>query len=315
MEQELRDYLRFLSAERRFSDHTVAAYSSDLDQLRDFLLHSGAHSSSVATGQPSVADDGPPTAGVAWSTVNRATIVSFIVHLKGKRYATATVARKVAAVRSFFHFLVAEGAMVSDPTEGLDAPRVGKALPHTLTVEEMERLLAAPTRLLTPEAIRDKAMLETLCATGMRVSELIALNLEDVDPAAGYVRCVGRSGRERVIPIRYQAVQALEEYLQRGRPQLARKADQEALFLNHRGERLTRQGFWLITKEHAKRAGISPSITPHTLRHSFAHHILSNGANLRSVQHLLGHASIATTQMYAHLAAKKGSKPLGEPAG
>ena len=202
------------------------------------------------------------------------------------------MARKVAAVKSFFSYLTAEGIVPVDPTETLSSPRVGKTLPKALTVQEIDELLEQPRKRSTPEAKRDKAMLELLYATGMRVSELVGLNLDSIELRnnRATVRCVGKAGKERLIPIHEQAVHALRVYLQEGRPELCRSKREKGLFINRRGERLTRQGFWLILKNYAKASNIPSDVTPHTLRHSFATHMLRGGAPLRSVQELLGHA-------------------------
>ena len=211
------------------------------------------------------------------------------------------MARKIAAVKSFFDFMVNDGALRNDPTENLSSPKVGKSLPKPLSVAEVEALLSAPVKLSSPEAKRDVAMLELLYACGMRVSELVSLNTVDVNLDAGFVRCLGKGSKERIIPIHQRAAQSIKEYMVAVRPLLLRDEEDDALFLNRRGERLTRQGFWLILKNHAKAAGIKREVTPHTLRHSFATHILSGGADLRAVQELLGHASISSTQIYTHL--------------
>lgn len=303
MQQEIENFLNFLVVEKGFSPHTVAAYRNDLTQFLDFLKNAEARSAASDVTTKDSLDSS--SSEVDWSSVSKVRIISFIVSLKEKQYASTTVARKVAAVKSFFHFLVAEGLVKNDPTENLDSPKVGKSLPRTLTVEEVDELLEQPARSSTPEALRDKAMLELLYATGMRVSELTSLNLDDINLSAGYVRCIGKGSKERIVPVGFQATRAVEQYLEQGRPQLARSQTQQALFLNHRGERLTRQGFWLIIKAYAKHAGIRTDIAPHTLRHSFATHMLNSGADLRSVQELLGHANISTTQIYTHLTTER----------
>lgn len=300
MQQTIETFLHFLAVEKGFSTNTLAAYRNDLSQFVAFLTEAEAHArtpalvTAGATGKPS----GPSW---GWSGVTKVRIIAFILHLKEKQYAPATVARKVAAIKSFFHFLQGEGILSGDPTENLDSPKVGKTLPRTASVEEINELLGQPAKSSTPEARRDRAMLELLYATGMRVSELVSLNVEDVNTDAGYVRCVGKAARERIVPIHAQAAHSIAEYLTAARPRLARDTRQNALFLNHRGERLTRQGFWLIIKNYARAAGIRSDITPHTLRHSFATHLLKSGAELRNVQELLGHANISTTQIYTHL--------------
>jgi len=191
--------------------------------------------------------------------------------------------------------------MKTSPTEGVSSPKAGKSLPKPISISEARRLIEQPSKLSTPDAKRDRAMLELLYASGMRVSELVSLNLADIDTKGGYVRCFGKGHKERLIPIYEQAALTVEEYINEARPQLTPKSDETALFLNRRGERLTRQGLWQILKGYAKEAGLEAQVTPHTLRHSFATHMLSGGADLRSVQQLLGHANISTTQVYTHL--------------
>ncbi|MDO8670067.1 MAG: site-specific tyrosine recombinase XerD [Dehalococcoidia bacterium] len=285
MEQKIQEFLSFLEVEKGFSIHTVVAYRNDLAQLAGFVRQG----SDVA---------GPVD---KWIDVDKQSIIAYILSLKDKQYAAATVARKVAALKSFFHFLLAEGAVFVDATERLESPKAGKALPKAISIEEMGQLLDQPTKSSTPECQRDKCMFELLYATGMRVSELVALNLDDVNLQSGDVRCFGKGSKERIIPMGEEAVSALEEYILKTRPRILRVASNRALFLNHRGERLTRQGFWLIIKSHAKAAGMSSEITPHTMRHSFATHMLNGGADLRSLQELLGHANISTTQIYTHI--------------
>jgi len=285
MRQEIQSFLNHLSIEKGFSPNTTDAYRNDLSQLADFVEELAM----VQGYDPQ------------WSAVDRNLLISYILNLKERNYAPATVARKLAAVKSFFDFLVAEGALRSDPTENLSSPKVGKSLPKPLSAAEVEALLEEPAKLSSPEAKRDRAMLELLYAGGMRVSELVSTNTSDLNLGAGFVRCFGKGSKERIIPIHRGAVEALEEYLTGARPSLLHNKEDEALFLNRRGERLTRQGFWLILKEYAKAAGIKREVTPHTLRHSFATHMLSGGADLRAVQELLGHANISSTQVYTHL--------------
>lgn len=292
MQQEIDRFLAFLSSDMSSSLNTVAAYRNDLTQLRSFLetansLHLGSNG------------DGTPV--TSWSAVTRTRIAAFVVNLREKSYAPTTVARKVAAVKSFFHYLAAEGIVAEDPTENLDSPRVEKVLPRSLNSDEITDLLSAASRDVTPEGLRDDAMLQLLWSTGMRVSELVSLNLEDLDLSTGYVRCLGKANRERIVPVSSAAKDALEHYILSGRVTLVRRREETALFVNHRGERLTRQGFWLILKSYARDAGLPDDITPQTLRHSFAVHQLDQHTDLRSLQELLGHASIATTQVYAQL--------------
>ena len=285
MRQEIQSFLNHLSIEKGFSPNTTDAYRNDLSQLADFVEELAM----VQGYDPQ------------WSAVDRNLLISYILNLKERNYAPATVARKLAAVKSFFDFLVAEGALRSDPTENLSSPKVGKSLPKPLSTAEVEALLEEPAKLSSPEAKRDRAMLELLYAGGMRVSELVSTNTSDLNLGAGFVRCFGKGSKERIIPIHRGAVEALEEYLTGARLSLLHNKEDEALFLNRRGERLTRQGFWLILKDYARAAGIKREVTPHTLRHSFATHMLSGGADLRAVQELLGHANISSTQVYTHL--------------
>jgi len=282
MGKQSEEFLNFLAVEKGASANTIAAYRNDLRQLADFLGSRGEES---------------------WDVMDRPGVQDFILHLKGRGYTETSVARKVAAVRSFFAFLSAEGTISTNPTEGLTSPRVGKTLPKAITPNEVDELLEQPARRATPEAKRDRAMLELLYATGMRVTELVSLDVANlhIDPRSPYVRCMGKGAKERTIPFHDQALEALADYLQEGRPLLVRNKDEQALFVNRRGERLTRQGFWLILKGYAKAANLSADVTPHTLRHSFATHMLRGGMPLRNVQEMLGHANISTTQVYTQL--------------
>jgi integrase/recombinase XerD len=287
MDDRIRQFLHFLSVEKGASENTIAAYRNDLLQFQTFLATKNLNG-----------------AATNWRKVTRNIILAYILDLQQRRYRPATVARKVAAVKSFFQFLQAERVIGPNPTETLESPRVGKMLPKPLTVQQIDELLEQPAKYQTPEALRDRAMLELLYATGMRVTELVSLDLESLslDGQRPTVRCVGKGGKERTIPIHDQAVEALVRYLDEGRPRLVKhRAQERALFINRRGERLTRQGFWLILKRYAREAGLEHAVTPHTLRHSFATHMLRGGASLRSVQELLGHANISTTQIYTQV--------------
>jgi len=285
VQEAIDKFLNYLVVEKGFSQNTVAAYRNDLHQLAGFVGEEAARRGTI-----------PP-----WAAFDRQALLSYLSDLKERRYAATTVARKVAAIKSFFSFLVAEGMMKDNPTRDVPSPRVGKSLPKPISISQARLLLEQTTKRSTPEAKRDRAMLELLYATGMRVSELVSLNLADIDTEGGYVRCFGKGHKERLIPIHRQAALVLKEYLTEGRPHLAYGDEEQALFLNRRGDRLTRQGLWQILKGYAKSAELGAEITPHTLRHSFATHMLSGGADLRSVQELLGHANISTTQVYTHL--------------
>jgi integrase/recombinase XerD len=285
MKKDIDSFLSYLSVEKGFSENTIFAYRNDLYQFLDFLEEQASREGLI----------------LDWSRVNRSLLLSYILNLKQRNYAPTTVARKTSAVKSLLHFLLNEDIVEKDPTENLGSPKIGKSLPRPVSVDQVQRLLEQPSKLSTPEAKRDRAMLELLYATGMRVSELVSLNLSDVNLSLGYVRCLGKGSKERLIPIYPQAVESLKRYLDEARPRLLRHNEESAVFLNRRGERLTRQGLWQILKNYAKEAGLGNMITPHTLRHSFATHMLSGGADLRSVQEMLGHANISTTQVYTHL--------------
>ncbi len=281
MKESIENFLHYLEVEKGYSEHTISAYRNDLTGLADFA------------GKESVS---------SWANFNRQTMLSNMLNLKERGYVATTVARKVAAARSFFSFLVAEGIIKTDPTENMSSPSVGKALPKPIPISQVRLLLEQPAKLSTAEAKRDRAMLELLYASGMRISELVALNLGDVNTKDNYfVRCFGKGRKERIIPIYENIARTVQDYINEDRQKLAHGKKDTALFLNARGERLTRQGFWQKLKEYAKSAGLGPKVSPHTLRHSFATHMLGGGADLRSVQELLGHANISTTQVYTHL--------------
>jgi integrase/recombinase XerD len=261
--------------EKGFSANTLAAYRNDLNQFMDFVESRGSSQSP-----------------------DRETVVDFMSFLREREYAPSTIARRMAAVKSFFHYLQQQGAIHDDPTRSLQAPRVGKYVPRSISKEEIDKLLQQP-KANNPMGMRDRAMLELMYATGMRVSELVSMDVSNVDFEAGQVTCSGRGARQRVIPASGACMSTLEMYVHKGRPGLLRSQESsDALFLNHHGLRITRQGFWLIIKAYAEKAGIESSITPHMLRHSFATHRLRDGHDLKSVQELLGHASISTTQIY-----------------
>lgn len=291
-EENANAFLTFLQVEKGASSNTISAYKNDIFQFVAFCANRGQH-----------AANGSRQSRRNWRQVDKPLILAFLSDLQAKGYSPATVARKIAAVKSFFSFLTAEGIVRSDPTETLSSPRVGKSLPKPISPEQVDELLEQPMRRDTPEAKRDKAMLELLYASGMRVSELVSLDVESVSLAAdhAYVRCMGKGYKERTIPIHEHAAEAVKTYLHEARPRLVGPSAEPALFVNRRGERLTRQGFWLILKIYARAANIGAAVTPHTLRHSFATHMLKGGAPLRNVQELLGHANISTTQVYTQL--------------
>ena len=285
MKEDIKKFLNYLSVEKGFSKNTEEAYRNDLNQLADFIDRDAANRKVMPS----------------WAGFDRHGMLSYLLNLKERGYVPTTLARKVAAAKSFFKFMVAEGKISVNPTENLGSLKVGRSLPKPLPIDQVRHLLEQPAKRSTPEAKRDGAMLELLYASGMRVSELVSLNLDDVDTSEGYVRCFGKGHKERLIPIYPRAASVVEEYVNEARPQIAHSDIEKALFLNVRGDRLTRQGFWQILKGYAKSANLKPEITPHTLRHSFATHMLNGGADLRLVQELLGHANISTTQVYTHL--------------
>ena len=285
MKEEINSFLNYLTVEKGFSVNTLDAYRNDLQQLASFAGEEAAKQGLISS----------------WENFSRQTMLSYMLNLKERNYAATTIARKVAATRSFFGFLKSEGIIKTDPTENMSSPSVGKSLPKPITISQVRQLLEQPAKLNTVEAKRDKAMLELLYASGMRISELVNLNLGDVNTDEGFVKCFGKGHKERIVPIYEQAARSVQEYIAETRPKLAHKKDGVALFLNPRGDRLTRQGFWQKLKEYAKSAGLGTRVSPHTLRHSFATHMLSGGADLRAVQELLGHANISTTQVYTHL--------------
>ncbi|MGI5835614.1 MAG: site-specific tyrosine recombinase [Chloroflexota bacterium] len=312
MKQKVNAFLGYLAAERGLAANTLAAYNNDLNQFAEYLT---THQT-IGKVEP-VTVGGHQEDSVSISELGRDSVMGFFLHLRDKGYTPSTIARKTAAIKSFFHFLASKGFISEDPTASIDSPRISKSLPRAASVEEIDALLEAPTRSSSPEAIRDKAMFELLYATGMRVTELVSLNLGDVDLSQNVVHCTGRSAgkgpRQRAIPIHATAAKSVQNYLENARPVLARDNDETALFLNHRGERLTRQGFWLILKQWTRESGVTTQITPHTLRHSFALHMLKNGVDLRAVQQLLGHAHISTTQIYTY-PSEDGLKRLYETA-
>ncbi len=277
----IEDYIHFIQVERQLSDNTLASYRRDLENYVNFLWE---------------------VVGMAdFRKVERATILRHLEQLRMQGKTSRTVARHISSIRSFHQFLLREKRAETDPTVHLEMPIIEQKLPNVLSIEEIEALLASPNRS-KPQGIRDVAMLELLYGSGMRISELIALDLTDIHLTMGFVRVFGKGGKERIIPLGKSALSALSIYLDGARSQLQGKYPKtDAFFINQRGKRLTRQGCWKLMKEHALKAGIQHELTPHTLRHSFATHLVENGADLRAVQEMLGHADISTTQIYTHI--------------
>ena len=281
MEDQIRDYLHFLTVEKGLAKNTLESYSRDLRSYLGYVKNVEQLK--------------------GWNEVRRTNILHFLAHLKDAGKSSKTVARHIASIRSFHQFLLREKFAEQDPSVHVESPKPERSLPKVLSMEEVEALLETPASG-DPFGLRDKAMLELLYATGMRVSELISLEVSDVHAAMGFVRCTGKGNKERIIPIGRTALKAVEKYLYEGRAKLVSKKHRtDALFLNHHGNNLTRQGFWKILKKLSKEARIEKELTPHTLRHSFATHLLMNGADLRAVQEMLGHADISTTQIYTHV--------------
>lgn len=279
---QVQRFLDHLAVERGLSANTVAAYRRDLGRYGSFLRDRG-----IADARR--VDERAVAAFLAW--------VAASTHGDGRPYRATSLVRTLSAVRSFHRYLLREGAVRRDPAASIVRPRLPRALPRPLPLEDVLRLLDAPERG-TPKGLRDRAVLETLYGAGLRVSELTALDVDDVDLEEGSVRVLGKGGREREVPLGAHAVRAIDAYLRLARPVLATPRSRAALFLNLRGGRLTRQGVTLLLAEAARRAGLRRAVSPHVLRHSFATHLLEGGADVRVVQELLGHASVATTQVY-----------------
>lgn len=279
MEILIDHFMQFLSVEKGLAANTLESYQRDLFAYTDFLKNQGV-SEIVAS--------------------NRSHIVSYLVMLQKKGRATATLSRNLASIRAFYQFLVRDRHLEHDPSVHLETPKIEKRLPKVLSLEEVETLLEGPD-LGQPSGLRDKAMLELLYATGIRVSELVQLNMGDINLEMGFLKCMGKGSKERMIPLGKMAISVIQLYIETARLRLLKAGGGTALFVNHLGKRMTRQGFWKIIKKYALQSGITADITPHTLRHSFATHLLENGADLRSVQEMLGHADISTTQIYTHV--------------
>ncbi len=273
--EEVKGFLRHLRLRRGYSENTVKAYEDDLNKLAEFLEREGI-----------------PLEEITLPALDR-----FVASLAG--YSPATRERVIAALRSFFKYLLAERGWEVNPAELLELPKKPKRLPKALTLEEVERLLEAPDPS-TPLGLRDKAILELLYSSGLRASELCGLRLLDLDLEEGFVRVSGKGSKERLVPFGVHAARALGEYLTRGRPRLA-KGDAPWLFLNSRGGKLSRVGLWKILRKYALKVGLGGKVHPHVLRHTFATHMLIGGCDLRTLQELLGHASLSTTQIYTHL--------------
>ncbi|MCY8232821.1 site-specific tyrosine recombinase XerD [Priestia endophytica] len=285
MNLTIEDFIHYLVVERGLAPNTIESYKRDLVKYAEYLKKVETVSS--------------------FEEVTREHIIAFMRYMMENGKSSKTIARHVASIRSFHQFLLREHIVDKDPSVHIETPQVERTLPKVLSPDEVEALLTAPDES-TPFGKREKAMLELLYATGIRVTELMNLNVEDVHMTMGFVRCIGKGDKERIVPMGKMASEALQKYIEESRPKLLkRNQKEEALFLNHHGRRLTRQGFWKILKKLALSAQIEKELTPHTLRHSFATHLLENGADLRAVQEMLGHADISTTQIYTHVTKKR----------
>lgn len=276
MDEVVRSFIDELKSDKKLSKNTLESYGRDIKQFLTFL-----HDSNID-----------------FKGVKKANVISYVIYLQKEGKAVASISRCLASIRAFYHILVKNRIVSYDPTLDLESPRIEKKTPQILTIGEVEKLLSIPNNS-DSKGVRDKAMLEILYATGIRVSELISLNIDDLNIDLGCIKCSGT--KERIIPVGKVALAALENYLKHYRSVFEKGKNDNALFLNFHGERMTRQGFWKIVKYYAAIAKIEKEITPHTLRHSFAAHLIENGADLKSVQQMLGHSDISTTQIYAEM--------------
>jgi integrase/recombinase XerD len=279
MKELVDEFLNYLSLERGLAKNTISAYRKDLEKYSAYLK---------------VKNIGPV------DKIKRSDINSFLMELKDKRLNASTISRNLTAVKMFHKFLLSEGKSKDDITSVLDSPKLWKHIPDVLSVSEIEKIIFQPN-LRNNQGIRDRAILETLYATGMRVSEAVNLKLDGINLDVGFLRCIGKGNKERIIPLGKKAIEAIKRYLDAARPRLLNTKESEFLFISRLGKKISRQSLWKMIKKYAKEARIKKPIKPHTLRHSFATHLLERGADLRSVQEMLGHSSISTTQIYTHI--------------
>jgi len=272
-------FLNYLSVERGLSNNTLISYRKDLDIYTEFLASRSVN---------------------ALSKISKNDITNFMLDQKDKGLSANSISRRLAAIRMFHRFLARERLSKSDPSNLIDSPKLWKKIPETLSLNEVEALIAQPDSR-NRQGIRDKAILEVLYATGMRVSEAVNLKLDNVNLDIGFLRCIGKGDKERVIPLGKKAIAGIKRYLELSRPHLLKKKQSEFLFVSRLGKKISRQSFWKIIKRYAKLAKIKKPMKPHILRHSFATHLLERGADLRSVQEMLGHSNISTTQIYTHV--------------
>ena len=283
MEQLLDQFLHYLVVEKGLSKNTIEAYSHGLGRFLNHLREKGVQE---------------------MRDVGKFHVRGFLLMLRKRNLSTKSIVRNLVAIRTFFRFLIQEGILESNPVEELESPKVAKTLPEILTLREIEQLLEQPN-LQTSLGIRDRAMLEILYATGMRVSELTHLPIHQVNLEGGYVLLYGKGSKERIVPLGSEAMKWITLYLKTAREKLAKGKESPMLFINRSGKGMSRQRFWKSLKDYARRAGLRKRITPHLLRHSFASHLLERGADLRSVQMMLGHVDISTTQIYTHVTGER----------
>ena len=274
MEKQIKSFLEFLQNDKRLSDNTLQSYRRDILQYKEYV----------------------ETNKINYTKVSKAEIKKYLEHLQDLNKKTSTISRNLASIRSFYQFLLRNKKVTEDPTEGIQSPKIEKKAPNILSAQEVELLLEQPNNI-DLKGIRDKAMLEFAYATGMRVTEIISLDIDDVNLEEGYVVC-RHNGKQRSIPIGSISLKALDDYVKNARSILIKDDNNKALFVNINGKRLTRQGFWKIVKYYKEQAHITKEITPHVLRHSFATHLLQNGADLKAIQSMLGHSDISSTQVY-----------------
>ena len=279
MEEAIQKFIKYLHKTRKASANTEMSYRRDLEKLYRFL-----------NGEPGI---------TAWENVTTTNLNSYMLYMEEQKYASSSISRSVASIRSFFHYLDKRNLIPDNPADELKPPKVEKKLPDILSVYEVDLLLDQPNRE-TSKGLRDRAMLELLYATGIRVSELISLRLNDVNLKMNYISCAERA-KERAVPFGSAAREALTEYLEKARNTFPMAQESDILFTNVSGRQMSRQGFWKLLKGYAALAGIERDITPHTLRHSFAAHMIENGADLNSVQEMLGHSDISSTQIYVNM--------------
>lgn len=282
MDKLFDEFLYDLDNDKGLSKNTLESYGRDLKQFFNYLKDNC----------------------ISFLKINKTNVIAYLIFLQKSGKATSSISRSLAALRSFYQFLSANNQIEKDPTLNLESPKIEKKLPQILSIKEVELLLKQPDKN-DPKGNRDQCMLELLYATGVRVSELVALDIEDISLSMGSIKCNGKGMKDRVIPIGSMAQNALSEYIYKYRSILIRSQEEKAAFVNFHGRRLTRQGFWKIIKQYTKIAKIDKDITPHTLRHCFAAHLIENGADLKSVQEMLGHSDISTTQVYTQVASSK----------